>query len=292
MANSQLIAYASAQLDKGVTREVVAQALVGAGWQQADVEAALAEVMAQRAAAPAATLNVSPVAGPETTVASAVQPVVSAPADVMEAASPAAATAPATIAPVTPSFFATTPSMSMDAVAEPKRSMSWLIVLLGIVLALAIVGAVAYVLMSGSSAAPASSNPDELATIQQERDQLQATVTSLTENQTKLENELAFFAATTTTSVTSTVSGRLSVTAAGAWILTTPHEIVITVSNAKDAPVADALPPFKDADVSLTGTHAPGSTLLRVTAINGTAIEAAAPASASTTASTTPPGTR
>ncbi len=289
MANSQLIAYASAQLDKGVPREAIAQALVGAGWQQADVDAAITEVMAQRASAPAETLSVAPVTASPTAVAET-QPVMTSP--VAEAAAPVTATAPetaATTAPLTPSFFATTPSLSMDeASATPKRS-PWLLIVLGIALALAIIGAVAYVLMGGTPA-PAS-NPDELATLQQENAQLKATVATLTENQSKMESELAFFVSTTTPSVTSSVAGRLSTTDAGAWILTTAHNIVITVSNAKEAALAAALPPFKDAEVTLTGTHAPGSTLLRVTAINGTVIQSVTAAAATTTTST-PPGTR
>lgn len=288
MANSQLTAYATAQLDKGVSREAITQALVGAGWMQADVDAAVSEVMQQRSG----TMNVAvtPGASPTVTV-SQTQPAASPSLEATTTTVTATTTPAGQSTSVTPaSFFATTPSMSMDATAtQPKKSLTWLFVLVGILLALGIIGGAAYAFLgtpADTSLLPGAS-ADELATTQQERDQLRTEVSTLTADRTTYESELALFVATTSASVTHTVSGRIATTTAGAWTLTTPHGIVVTVSNAKDAAVAAALAPLKDADASLTGTHAPGSTLLKVTAINGTAIVAA-----TTTSTTTPTGAR
>jgi hypothetical protein len=284
MANTQLIAYVTAQLDKGVAREAITQALIGAGWLPADVESAVTEVVQQRGAA-----GVSAVA--------ATQPATSY--------SPAATTATTTtttttspVSSVTPaSFFATTSAASSyDATAtaaatQPKRSLTWLFILVGIILALGIIGGLVYAFMGGSSAAPTadSTGADQaLITTQQERDQLRAEVATLSDNVTAMTNELSIFQATTTVAVPLTIKGTLTTTTANAWILTTDHGIVLTVSNAKDAAVAAALTPLKGAVVELTGTHASGSTLLKVTAVNGSAITTAVPAA---TTSTTKVGT-
>lgn len=296
MANTQLTAYASAQLDKGVSREAITQALIGAGWMQADVEAAVAEVMQQRgggtsvASAPV-TETVVAQAQPEMTQPVMQQPMAQQPmTTVTTTTSPSVQPAGA----VTPaSFFATTPSMSMDATTTtaPKRSLTWLFVLVGILLAIGIIGGAAYALLGGSTDIEIpGANADELATLQQERDQLRAQVDSLTDNQAKTEAELALFIPAPTPTVEHTIGGRLSTSTAGAWIITTAHGIIVTISNAKEAGVTEALTPLKDAEVTITGTHAPGSTLMKVSAINGVAI--VAPAAATTTTAPTLPGTR
>lgn len=300
MANSQLTAYASAQLDKGVSREAITQALVGAGWMQADVDAAITEVMQQRGGTmnvsvtpgisptvtvsqtqPAATPDLSPVT---TTVTASASPVTVA------SVSPTASVSPAASVNAS-SFFASTPSMTMDtATVAPRRSLTWLFVLVGIILALGIIGGGAYAFLGSGNVVTPTADPNELATAQQERDQLRAEVETLNKSKMALEKELSFFAATTTNPVTHDVAGKLSTTTTNAWIVTTPNGIVVTVANAKSANVAAALAPLKDADVTVTGTHAPGSTLLTVTAVNGIAIQAAS--ATTTTTTSTVPGTR
>lgn len=279
MANTQLIAYVTAQLDKGVAREAITQALIGAGWLPADVESAVTEVVQQRGAT-----GVSPVA--------ATQPVASfSPAATTATTTTTTTTSPASS--VTPaSFFATTSAASsFDAnaggvVNQPKRSLTWLFILVGIILALGIIGGLVYAFMGGATAAPITEiggGDQALLTTQQERDQLRAEVNTLSQSVTEMTNELSIFQATTTVAVPLTIKGTLSTTTANAWTLTTGHAIVLTISNAKDAAVAAALTPLKGAVVELTGTHAAGSTLLKVTAINGSAITTSTPAATTST---------
>lgn len=293
MANPQLTAYVSAQLDKGVTREAITQALTGAGWMQTDVEAAVTEVMSQRSGAMNVAVTPGAAGANPTVVVSQVQPAT-------QTAEATLTTVTATTAPVTnpattvtpASFFATTPmTTSMGAeTTEPKKSLTWLFVLVGILLALGILGGLAYAyLMNGSSNVTDLTSADaaaqELMTVQQERDQLRSDASVMADNIRSLENELSLFQTTTTAAIPVTIRGTLSTTTAGAWILTTPRNIVVTVSNGKDAGVVAALTPLKGAEVELTGTHGPVSALVKVTAVNGTAI--AAPA-ATTTVSTAP----
>ena len=61
----------------------------------------------------------------------------------------------------------------------------------------------------------------------------------------------------------------------------------MTVGNAKDAGVAAALAPLAGAEAEITGTHAPQSAVLKVTAVNGTQVTA--PAAAAPAATTTAP---
>jgi|GEM_PF-5731637 len=291
MANSQLTAYVTAQLDKGVSRDAITQALIGAGWVQADVEAAVGEVMQQRAGG----ASVQPV---ET--ASAAQPFQAQPLQQPAAAQPisyaatepaaSTVTSPAT-ATVTPaSFFATSSSTPIDGsvALAPKRSMAWLFILVGIILALGIIGGVVYAFfLSGSADLPSVTDQNaqgqQLQTLQQERDQLQGQVSGLTASVTDLENQLGIFVPSTSATVPLTIRGNLASTTASSFTLETSRGIVLTVSNGKDASVAAVLAPLVGAEVELTGTHAPGSTLLKVTAVNGSAIPDTAPATGATT---------
>lgn len=285
MANTQLTAYVSAQLDKGVSREAITQALIGAGWMAADVEAAVGEVVTQRGGAtsvsvtgganPAVTVQTQPAQGlggqPATTT-------------VTTSTSPAGS-----FAPVTPaSFFATTPSTPVDGsiALKPHRSMSALYLVVGVLLAIAIIGGLAYAFLMGGEPETAVADPataQQLATLQQERDQLKANADTLTASVRDLENQLGIFAATTTASLPLTIRGTLATTTAGTFTLTTSHDIVLTVSNGTTATVAAALTPLRGAEVELTGTHAPASTALRVTAVNGAPIAAPAATSTATT---------
>lgn len=293
MANSQLTAYVSGQLDKGVSREAITQALLGAGWVQADVEAALTEVMATR---PTQAATNPVVAAMETTAPStvgvntvgmasqaSVQPVVST--------NPVAVSQPITVQEpqtvnnaanaVTPaSFFATSPATG-DTTAtvtttEPKKSLTWLFILVGILLALGIIGGAAYAFLGNTSAAdiiaPAANVQQDLMAAQQERDQLKADMTKITEQIALLENEIALFVPSTAPSVDFTIRGTISTTTTNTWVLTTARGIVLTIANAKEAAVAAALAPLRGADAEISGNHAPASTQVKVTAINGIAI--------------------
>lgn len=296
MANSQLTAYVSAQLDKGVARDAITQALVGAGWMQADVDAALSEVMASRATSPV-TATPATAAAASTTM----QPAMGMSAS-PAMGSPMAASSMSTSAantPVTPAaFFSATPAttaVGAEITESPRRSLTWVFVLAGILIALALVGGgTYYYFMGGQSTDLSQLNPinntaaQDLATAQQERDQLRAEVGTLSASVSDLENQLSFFQTTTTTSTVATVKGTLGTTTTNTWILTTSRNVVITVSNSKDAAVAAALLPLKGAEVELTGTHAPVSALLKVTVVNGTAVTAVVPAATSTPATSTP----
>ncbi len=278
MANSQLTAYVNAQLDKGVARDAITQALIGAGWVQADVEAAVAEVVQQRGVAVAQPVaSVNPVAQ--------VQPTVTTYNPITTASPSAAASSPmsspvTSSASVTPaSFFATTPSITTvdTAATTPKRSLTWLFILVAVILAVGIAIAGAYVFLGGSGSGVASLTADpamqqELTTTQQERDQLRGEVSTLSENVTALANELSIFQATTTPNVPLTIRGTLSTTTANAWILTTKNSIVLTITNMKEPGMLTTLTPLKGAEVELTATHAGGSPLLKVSKVNGSSV--------------------
>lgn len=268
---------------------------------QADVEAAVTEVMQQRSGAASspdmsATQPAAMTSSPMEQPASA-QPMTAGPATYTTTTVTAPDTAsfttsPAAASTVTPaSFFATTASTPVDgAIAmEPKRSMTWLFILVGVILALGIAGGVVYAFFMGGSAdlpivTDQNAQSQQMQVLQQERDQLQGQVSSLTSNMTDLENQLGIFRPSTAASVPLTIRGTLSSSTTGTFMLKTSRDIMITVSNSKEAGVVSTLSPLVGAEVELTGTHAPASTLLKVTAINGTAVPAAAPVTASTTA--------
>lgn len=283
MANSQLIAYVTAQLDKGVSRDAITQALLGAGWMQADVESAVNEVVTSRgSASPTVVAAVEPAQSVQPV--QSVQPIVGGAS--FGAAQPAATTSP--VSSVTPaSFFSTTGSTPVDGsiAIAPKRSMTWLFILVGVILAIGIVGGLIYSFMSGGSDLPTVVDPgqdQQLSTIQQERDQLQGQVTTLTASVTDLENQLGIFKTSTEATLPLTIRGTLATTTANVYTLRTSRDIVLTVSNAKEAAVAAALAPLVGAEVELAGTHAPVSTLLKVTAVNGSPIAAAGAATTTT----------
>jgi TolA-binding protein len=268
MANSQLTAYVTAQLDKGVSRDAIAQALIGAGWMQADVDAAITEVVQQRASSATSPAAASP-------VAAAAQPAVTEQS--YTAAQPAASSNAVTPA----SFFSTTGSTPVDGsiAIAPKKSMAWLFILVGVILAIGIVGGIVYAFfMGGSADIPTITDQNsgqQLSTLQQERDQLQGQVSELSSNITDLENQLGIFKTSTDATVPLTIRGTLATTTANVYTLRTNRDVVLTVANATNAAVAAALSPLVGAEVELSGTHAPVSTLLTVTSVNGSPIQTA-----------------
>jgi len=91
----------------------------------------------------------------------------------------------------------------------------------------------------------------------------------LTAQVAELKNELSIFHATTSASVPLTIEGTLQLNAAKVFTLTTAENILLAVSNSKEAKVVSALTPLVSTKVTLSGTHAPLSTQLKVTAVNG-----------------------
>lgn len=120
---------------------------------------------------------------------------------------------------------------------------------------------------------------------------LAAQVTSLAAENADLLTNLSFVAVPLTSSgmsanETISVSGTLT-GGKSSYALTTQYGVVIYIKNAADVRVVAALTPLINSTgtVSLTGTHAPGSPYITVTAVNGSAI---ASASTTTSSSTTP----
>lgn len=190
MANQQLTTYIKAQLDKGVVKDAIATALLGAGWMQSEIDAAFTEVSG--AAAPAVAAQ-GAVSQPSTMT----QTVSTQPVTATEAATTYAAAQPAT-STVTQSASATNPFLSQtnrtssldsssvfaqpDAeAAMPSHTSRY--VLIGIVVAAVIViagGLYWYLTGANSIEAPAADQTQDIQRLTQENEQLKAQVSGFT----------------------------------------------------------------------------------------------------------------
>lgn len=195
---------------------------------------------------------------------------------------------------------------SMAAAAHPEKKGRGMMIV-GIVIIVALVGAAGYLLfenmslagqissLNGTSSGVSSQISDlnnQISNMVASNTALMARVETLTAQSADLAANLSFVAIPSGTAQgatsTVTVSGKL---AGGKAVdtLTTPYGVIIYVANSKDAKVSAALTPLVNGTntVQLTGTHVIGSPNLTVTAVNGTPVNAPAPAAATTTATST-----
>jgi cell division protein FtsB len=311
MVQESLVEYVSSQLKLGVARATVKSALVGAGWQEADVEDTLKKV--EGVAKPAMTFP-----APATTPAMSAKPSPASvsPAqlgkpsdaqairvsDLLSASSAASPSKPnVTVTPAITTSSASAkvskPTMMKDMTAAPqsvKRGGSAMkIVAIVVIVLLAglsgyffwqnmtLAGKVASLTaMSTNVTDSVTSLTNQVAALNASGTTLTAEVDSLTTQNNDLKANLSFAAippigAGTPTSETVSLSGSLTGTKTS-FTLTTPYGVVAFVANAKTPTVAAALAPLLGSTstaVTLTGTHVPGSQYLTVTDVNGSSVQ-------------------
>ena len=296
--NQQLKDYITQQTKLGVSKETMKSALLGAGWNEGDVNQALAEYETESKAA------VSP---------SAAQPVSAAQPSVQPAAQPqtsfssgAAFSAPST-KPSTPfmtsdifqpkgeavfkSSSASQPasaiqkpqSISMSVGGAAKGKVDFLAISLGVLSILLLGGNVYFYFQnnglrsqvsapSTSESAVGQQQASQITSLTADNTNLTQQVTDLNKTITDLTNQVSIFAPAATSSITSVafdVSGTIGGGGKTLYSLTTSKNIVLTVRNSKDTDIDAVLKLLVGKQAELSGTHQPGYTQLTVTAING-----------------------
>ncbi len=294
MVQDQLVEYVSSQMKLGVARATIKSALIGAGWQETDVEDTLKK--AEGSARPVAS---SPAASPAAFSA----PRTSSPAFVSQAQLGKTGEPQAIRVSdlVSASGSATAVSMKMGdktnsfikASAGPKKGGS-LMKIVGIAVIVLLAGLAGFLYwqntglsskeasLASASAAVATnitSLNNEVAQFDASNTALTAEVASLTAENADLKANLSFAAVPPLASgapATETVSLTGKLTAGrSSYALTTSYGVVAYVGNAKDAKVIAALAPLltSTSSVTLTGTHVPGSQYFTITAVNGTSVQ-------------------
>jgi hypothetical protein len=126
----------------------------------------------------------------------------------------------------------------------------------------------------------------QLETATRERDDARSQMVTLKEENDGLKQEAAAFEYSATKAVTPIeVSGTLRTLGNGLYAVLTAHNMLVVVENSKDPGVSDALQPYLDATVKLSGTHVgDGTGQITVRSVNGepvngTSTDAAEPAS-------------
>ncbi len=281
MQNQQLVDYVKQQIQGGVAIDAIKKALLDAGWPAQDVEDSM------KAATPASG----------TAAAVTTQPIVAAQKkiDPVAALGGSPETHPLSSgASSKTTFFADGPHVAAS------QEHSWGRVATGvmgviIVLLLAIIGYMYYSLngkvatVSGQNASSASETQGlqaQLTKIAQDKTDLTNQIQGLTADNQALMSEVGLFVPQAT-STTVTIKGTLATTSMG-YVLTTPHMIVLTVKNSKDAKVDVTLKPLVGKMTELTGTHKSGVLEITVTAVNGMAPGAASTSTAPLATSSAP----
>lgn len=293
MANAQLVDYVKQQLKKGIAKEAILKALKDVGWPDAEISAAMAEADAPANSTPSATAI--PVASsPSQAAAQSAQPVVT-----QQVSSPAATAAASGDSGMTFKIneIMMSPSANPDKLALPKQKAKLLpLVIILAFVALAGVGAAIYFFLQGREGADKLTSLNErikgmeanLTLLSQAKQDLEAKLAAATQDKEALNAELAPFVSTepfqsSTPELPVTIKGLLSGGDNRTFAITTAAKITFYVKNWKDKGVDAALRPNLGKEVTLSGTHAPGSIEITVTDINGTTIQF----STSTTTATT-----
>jgi outer membrane murein-binding lipoprotein Lpp len=309
MANQQLVDYINAQRAKGVSRDAINAALLGAGWSSTDVTQAMDAVFGAATAASVSPVAPAGAATPSTSSASAGAFFSAKPAQPQSGVMGTGPVSfqPKTTTPVSSPFGSSTPS-SFSAPSGSKATtvfsasasddissghhISKPIIAAVIVVVLLLIGGLSYWYF-GSSATPSpqAGTVDQTSfdALTQTANELRAQIGQLTTNAANAENQLSIFAATTTKEIPLTVRGTVQLSAAKVFTLTTDHNILITIANSKDAKLVTVLTPLVGTTVELQGTHPPVSASLTVIAVNGAPLVAPTPAPTSTPATTPTP---
>ncbi len=267
MVNQQLTDYVKQQVQGGVQKDAIKKALLDAGWPAADVDDS---VNAAGAAA-------SPAAAAQTFNPAAVMSGGKSAAEPMQAAGKGA------------SFFSSGPKTEAVKTGKSGKTAHYI---MGCVI-LILLGALSYLYLTsnrapasgGSSGADVQALNTQIQQLTADKSSLNGQLTDLSAANQALAGELGFFATSTSSS---TVQGVLSGTA-GAYTVTTPHGIAVSLKYAKSAKAPD-LKSLVGQEVQAVGVRTAGTLELwaaEVTAVNPPA--ATAPATATTSASTTAP---
>ncbi len=315
MANQQLLDYIKQQLQLGVAKEAVQEALLGSGWPKAEVEEAMGAV-----GGPAASTAVAAKPAATTTVANMAASVSAKPGAASPTSSPTA-TKPASSSPLGGGIFqskgesvfkpmsaVSASTKSLEDIGHPSNPHHWLLpAILGVVVVILLGGLwwlyTQNMALSNQIKSSMSSNGSLVEQLNQQVASLTADKASLTNQVTSLTNsnkdtliQLSLFSVSTSTAEESiTLSGTVSGTDKAGYVLTTTQQILVNIKNYKDAKLAAALKVLGSQAVVLAGTFMPGSHAMTVTTINGATPEAflaaqqpANPTPPATTSSTVP----
>lgn len=286
MANQQLKDYISQQLEKGTGKEAIAQALLGVGWPQSDINEAMESLFPS--SAPAASVgDIRPVSAPAT-------PKVA----VSELATSAAfsSAAPKEVA-VAASFASATPvSSGMASQAAPITKVtvgaSRTATILAILFAVIAVGTGAgmgyYIVQNNALSAKVSelSAPQAPATddaaVKKMQDQIEqlkkaAEVSALTTAAARQELSLWTAPAGATGEREISFEGTVAGGAGKPYTVTTLSGTVVTIKNSKDAKVDAAIKPLVGQMTAFKGAHAPASREVTIVSVNDTLLSGGLP---------------
>ncbi len=309
VANQQLKDYISQQSKLGVSKDAMKSALLGAGWNESDVTQAINEYEAGTQAAPAQPVAaVQPMQQPVQQPASQVSGIAATIAGTKPAApfmtsdifQPKGEAVFKASAPGQPSSPAAQKPAAISMGAEPGKKK-------GNILTIAL-AAVSVLLLGGNvyfyfqSAAPRAQTPSitgtgtgqqqeaQIASLTSDKNSLSQQVDTLNKTMADLSGQIAIFEPAPTSTITSVnfdVSGMLGGGGKVLYSLTTSRNIVLSVKNSKDAKVDAALKDLVGKQVSLQGTHQPGSTSLTVVSVNNQPVDMPAVATSTTPAAAT-----
>ncbi len=298
MVNQQLIDYIKTQLQVGVGRDVVKNALLESGWAEADITEALKQAGASPAAPVAATQPaahaVAATAKPATASANGGVMMTS---DIFQPKNEPVFDPKVTAGPAIKAQLANAsvkgagPVVAGSAAASvsyggKKFSGSMLTIALGVGFVVCAGAAIFFFMQKADLAAQlvpletarmeADTLKKQVAVLQEERDGLAAQVTQTQKSNVALANDLAIFQVPDGTAPGTT--GNIVVTGAlrqenSQYVVFTPNEVTVVVKNGKDAKVAAALQALLGNTVTLSGTHVIGSREMTVTTVNGATIE-------------------
>ena len=296
MVQDQLIDYISSQIKLGTSRDAIKAALLGAGWAAADVDDSFKKF---EGASPAAK-PMQP-AQPVAVSSPATKPVSSGPqvirmSDLVSASDGPVATISreqkpavkmAAMGAVKPAAAAQEFSAAHSVGSSSKKPLlTWIV---AGVLIVGLGGLTGYFYMqSASLSGQVSTLGGQSSNVEAEVTSLSAQVSALTASGTamgtqlsgltqanqELMTELSFYVAPPGSAPTSTkvsINGSLSVTAGKMYILTGSYGGKVVVANSKDAKVIAVLAPLVGSSTQLGGTYMPGTDMMTVTSVGGTA---------------------
>ena len=306
MVNQQLIDYVKSQLQVGVGKDVIKNALLESGWAEADVMEALKQASAaQGATAQSATPSTGNVRLPDgqgsasggkspTTVSGGgvmmtsdiFQPKNEQTFDPKVTAGAVGKTQPASVPGKSTGPVLAGAAAASVSYGGKKFSGSMVTIALGVGFVVCAGAAIFFFMQKADLAAQlapleaarteADGLKQQVIGLQQERDELAAQVTQTQKSNVALANDLAIFQVPDGTAPGAT--GNIVVTGAlrqenAQFTVFTPNEVTVIVKNGKDAKVAAALQALVGNTVTLSGTHVIGSREMTVTTVNGAAIE-------------------
>lgn len=306
VTNQQLKDYISQQTKLGVSKDAMRSALLGAGWNESDVTQAIteAETGTQAAAVQPAQPTQQPVQQPSSPVSgiaatiSGVKP--AAPFMTSDIFQPKGEAVFKSSAPGQPAGSAAQKPAVVSMNAEPgKNKGNVLTIALGVISVLLLGGNVYFYFQSTAkqpqapaAAGTGTSQQQEalIASLTSDKNTLTQQVDTLNKTMADLSGQLAIFepaATSTITSVSFDVSGTLGGGGKVLYSLTTSRNIILSVKNSRDVKVEAALKDSVGKQVSLQGTHQPGSTSLTVVSVNNQPVDAPVVATSTTRAATT-----